>query len=141
MTAVNHAPILIVGAQKVLAIDDEEIMGYVIQRIVRHLGYEVDWVRSCETALEKIRRGRYDVILSDFKNFRIERISPPRNRNNAFRLFSNCVFNSSRLDIVGCAINIHKNRISTCKADTITGCRMGKIRNDNFVTGFYFQYL
>ena len=67
MTAVNHAPTLIVGAQKVLAIDDEEIMGYVIQRIVRHLGYEVDWVRSCETALEKIRRGRYDVILSDFK--------------------------------------------------------------------------
>jgi CheY-like chemotaxis protein len=53
--------------QTVLAVDDEEIMGYVIQRIVRHLGYEVDWVTSCETALEKIRLGHYDVILSDFK--------------------------------------------------------------------------
>jgi DNA-binding NtrC family response regulator len=55
------------AAQKVLAVDDEEIMGYVIQRIVRHLGFEVDWVTSCETALDKIRTERYDVILSDFK--------------------------------------------------------------------------
>jgi CheY-like chemotaxis protein len=53
--------------QTVLAVDDEEIMGYAIQRIVRHLGYEIDWVTSCETALEKIRLGHYDVILSDFK--------------------------------------------------------------------------
>jgi CheY-like chemotaxis protein len=68
MTAVVQSPAFgIKGAQRVLAIDDEEIMGYVIQRIVRHLGYEVDWVTSCESALEKIRRGRYDVILSDFK--------------------------------------------------------------------------
>jgi CheY-like chemotaxis protein len=52
--------------RRVLAIDDEEVMGYVIQRIVRHLGYEVDWVTSCEIALEKIRETRYDVILSDF---------------------------------------------------------------------------
>jgi CheY-like chemotaxis protein len=67
MTAIIHSSVAIKSAQKVLAIDDEEIMGYVIQRIVRHLGYEVDWVTSCETALEKIRLGRYDVILSDFK--------------------------------------------------------------------------
>jgi CheY-like chemotaxis protein len=52
--------------QRVLAVDDEEVMGYVIQRIVRHLGYDVEWVTSCETALEKIRETRYDVILSDF---------------------------------------------------------------------------
>jgi CheY-like chemotaxis protein len=52
--------------RRVLAVDDEEVMGYVIQRIVRHLGYDVDWVTSCETALEKIRETRYDVILSDF---------------------------------------------------------------------------
>ena len=68
MTPVNNPPTCeIKTAQTVLAVDDEEVMGYVIQRIVRHLGYEVDWVTSCETALEKIRRGRYDVILSDFK--------------------------------------------------------------------------
>lgn len=52
--------------KRVLAVDDEEVMGYVIQRIVRHLGYDVEWVTSCETALEKIRETRYDVILSDF---------------------------------------------------------------------------
>jgi CheY-like chemotaxis protein len=53
-------------ARRVLAVDDEEVMGYVIQRIVRHLGYDVEWVTSCEIALEKIRETRYDVILSDF---------------------------------------------------------------------------
>jgi CheY-like chemotaxis protein len=68
MTAVHETAFRGVKTiQTVLAVDDEEIMGYVIQRIVRHLGYEVDWVTSCETALEKIRRGHYDVILSDFK--------------------------------------------------------------------------
>jgi CheY-like chemotaxis protein len=53
--------------RKVLAVDDEEVMGYVIQRIVRHLGYHVDWVTSCETALERIQKENYDVILSDFR--------------------------------------------------------------------------
>jgi CheY-like chemotaxis protein len=53
--------------RRVLAIDDDDIMGYVIQRIVRHFGYQVEWVTSCETALEKIRSERYDVILSDFR--------------------------------------------------------------------------
>jgi len=68
MTQVGNPAARQIGTvQKVLAVDDEEVMGYVIQRIVKHLGYEVDWVTSCETALEKIRRGRYDVILSDFK--------------------------------------------------------------------------
>lgn len=41
-------------------------MGYVIQRIVQHLGYEVEWVPSYESALEKIENEEYDVILSDF---------------------------------------------------------------------------
>jgi two-component system, NtrC family, response regulator PilR len=67
MTTAIRSPIAARCVQKVLAVDDEEIMGYVIQRIVRHLGYEVDWVTSCETALEKIKAGSYDVILSDFK--------------------------------------------------------------------------
>lgn len=52
--------------RRVLAVDDEEVMGYVIQRIVRHLGYDVEWVTTCEAAIEKIRETRYDVILSDF---------------------------------------------------------------------------
>lgn len=53
--------------KRILAVDDEEVMGYVIQRIVQHLGYEVDWVPSYERALEKIEREEYDVILSDFR--------------------------------------------------------------------------
>ncbi len=51
----------------VLAIDDEEVMGYLIQRIVRHLGYRVEWVTDCETALRRIGEERFDVILSDFR--------------------------------------------------------------------------
>lgn len=53
--------------KRVLAVDDEEVMGYVIQRIVQHLGYEVDWVPSYERALEKIEKEEYDIILSDFR--------------------------------------------------------------------------
>lgn len=53
--------------KRILAVDDEEVMGYVIQRIIQHLGYEVDWVPSYERALEKIENEEYDVILSDFR--------------------------------------------------------------------------
>jgi CheY-like chemotaxis protein len=51
----------------ILAIDDEEVMGYLIQRIVRHLGYLVEWVTDCETALRLLEEKRFDVILSDFR--------------------------------------------------------------------------
>ncbi len=52
---------------RVLAIDDEEVMGYLIKRIVRNLGYSVEWVTNCETALKRIEEQHFDVILSDFK--------------------------------------------------------------------------
>jgi len=52
---------------RVLAVDDEEIMGYLIQRVVKSWGFKVDWVTNCETALKKIDEIQYDVILSDFK--------------------------------------------------------------------------
>ena len=52
---------------RVLAVDDEEIMGYLIQRVVKSWGFKVDWVTNCETALKKIDEVQYDVILSDFK--------------------------------------------------------------------------
>jgi len=52
---------------KILAVDDEEIMGYLLKRIVRHWGSSVDWVTSFETALDKIENENYDLILSDFK--------------------------------------------------------------------------
>ena len=52
---------------RVLAVDDEEIMGYLIQRVVKSWGFKVDWVTNCEAALKKIDEVQYDVILSDFK--------------------------------------------------------------------------
>jgi CheY-like chemotaxis protein len=52
---------------RVLAVDDEEIMGYLIQRVVKSWGFKVDWVTNCEAALRKIDEVQYDVILSDFK--------------------------------------------------------------------------
>jgi two-component system, cell cycle sensor histidine kinase and response regulator CckA len=52
---------------RILVVDDEEIIGYVIQRIVRHLGYQVEWVTSFEEALIRIRTVRYNAILSDFR--------------------------------------------------------------------------
>jgi CheY-like chemotaxis protein len=55
------------SAVRILVVDDEEIIGYVIQRIVQHLGYQVDWVTSFEEALIRIRAVRYNAILSDFR--------------------------------------------------------------------------
>lgn len=52
---------------RVLAVDDEEIMGYLIQRVVKSWGFKVDWVTNCELALKKIDEQQYDIILSDFK--------------------------------------------------------------------------
>ena len=52
---------------KVLAVDDEEVMGYLIQRLFHHLGYRVDWVQDCEIALKKLGEENYDIILSDFR--------------------------------------------------------------------------
>lgn len=52
---------------KVLAIDDEEVMGYLIQRIGGSMGFEVDWVSDGEAALEHLKKEEYDVILSDFQ--------------------------------------------------------------------------
>jgi len=52
---------------RVLTVDDEEIMGYLIQRVVKSWGFKVDWVTNCEAALRKIDEVQYDIILSDFK--------------------------------------------------------------------------
>jgi CheY-like chemotaxis protein len=52
---------------KVLVVDDEEVIGYLIQRVVNNLGYGVEWVTNCEAALDKITAQRYDLILSDFR--------------------------------------------------------------------------
>lgn len=52
---------------RVLVVDDEEVMGYLIRRVVDSLGYELDWVRDCETALKKMKRYTYDVIVSDYR--------------------------------------------------------------------------
>jgi len=52
---------------RVLAVDDEEVMGYLIKRVVRHLGYSVEWVTDCDSALKLIEKEPFDVILSDFK--------------------------------------------------------------------------
>ena len=42
-------------------------MGYLIKRIIKHLGHSVEWVTNFETALKKINQEDYDIILSDYK--------------------------------------------------------------------------
>ncbi|HEX9934244.1 MAG TPA: response regulator [bacterium] len=52
---------------KILAVDDEEVIGYLIRRVVLQMGYEVEWVTDCQTALKRLSTDRFDLILSDFK--------------------------------------------------------------------------
>jgi len=52
---------------RVLAVDDEEVIGYLFQRIGANMGVHVDWVTSGEKALQMMQGKQYDVILSDYR--------------------------------------------------------------------------
>ncbi len=51
----------------VLIVDDEHMMITVMQRILERLGYTtVDYAADGETALEKMRAGRYGLVICDW---------------------------------------------------------------------------
>jgi CheY-like chemotaxis protein len=52
---------------RILVIDDEEVMGYLIRRVLEDLGYQMDWVKDCQSAWEKIKAHYYHVIISDYR--------------------------------------------------------------------------
>lgn len=52
---------------RILVIDDEEVMGYLIRRVLEDFGYQMDWVKDCQSAWEKIRTHYYHVIISDYR--------------------------------------------------------------------------
>ena len=51
---------------KILIIDDEKIICTAFERILVKRGYEVDSCFSSETAIEKIKSKKYDIIFVDF---------------------------------------------------------------------------
>ena len=55
------------AAIRVLVVDDEEEVGQVISEVLELDGHSVEVAASGEAALEKIKRRRYDVILSDLR--------------------------------------------------------------------------
>ncbi len=55
------------GESRILVVDDEEVMGYLIQRVLSDSEFILDWVQDCESALDKISNQDYDVIISDYK--------------------------------------------------------------------------
>lgn len=52
---------------RVLVVDDEQDLGLCLSEILEHDGHCVDYVASAATALEKLKRHRYEVILSDIR--------------------------------------------------------------------------
>lgn len=52
---------------RVLVVDDEQDLGLSLSEILEHDGHCVDYVASAATALEKLKRHRYEVILSDIR--------------------------------------------------------------------------
>jgi len=54
-----------VSASRILAVDDEPQIRRVMRTTLAARGYEVDDARSGEEALEKLRAGRYDLVLLD----------------------------------------------------------------------------
>ena len=56
-----------VGKHRILVVDDEFDVGEIISDVLEHAGHVVEVAGSGKTALEKIGRCRYDVILSDIR--------------------------------------------------------------------------
>jgi len=54
-----------VSASRILVVDDEPQIRRVMRTTLAARGYEVDDARSGEEALEKLRAGRYDLVLLD----------------------------------------------------------------------------
>jgi PAS domain S-box-containing protein len=52
---------------RVLVVDDEQDLGQSLAEILEQDGHCVDYVASAATALEKLKRHRYEVILSDIR--------------------------------------------------------------------------
>jgi CheY-like chemotaxis protein len=53
---------------RILVVDDESSVRYVLDRVLKHLNYSVDTIADAKTALEKIAAGEtYDVILTDIR--------------------------------------------------------------------------
>jgi signal transduction histidine kinase/CheY-like chemotaxis protein len=51
---------------RALAIEDEQYNRLVLGHILSRMGYEVDWAADGATAIERIRTGSYDLILTDY---------------------------------------------------------------------------
>lgn len=55
------------GIQKsVLVVDDEPAVRDLIQALLRHLGHRVETATGGADALEKLERGEYDLVMTDF---------------------------------------------------------------------------
>lgn len=54
------------GAFSILALDDDPIMTSTVQAYFQRSGYRVDVENDPNRAIERIRRGRYDILLLDF---------------------------------------------------------------------------
>jgi PAS domain S-box-containing protein len=55
------------GGYRVLVVDDEFDVGQIISDVLAHGGHSVEVAQSGRLALEKIKRRRYDVVLSDIR--------------------------------------------------------------------------
>ena len=50
---------------KVLVVDDEEVTRFVTGRVLQDSGHDVTYAGDGESALERIRTGNFDVVVSD----------------------------------------------------------------------------
>jgi two-component system response regulator AtoC len=53
--------------ERVLVVDDEENMVHFLSRLLAHEGYDVEGVGSGTEALDRIKEGHYDLVLSDLR--------------------------------------------------------------------------
>ncbi len=53
--------------KRILLVDDDKSILRIFTRILERAGYSVDAVETGEEAVEKIKSGRYDISLLDFK--------------------------------------------------------------------------
>ncbi|MBW2714355.1 MAG: response regulator, partial [Deltaproteobacteria bacterium] len=52
---------------KVLIVDDEPRVGAILQEVLRHEGYEVDFVDRPNEALNQLKKTAFDVLITDLR--------------------------------------------------------------------------
>jgi DNA-binding NtrC family response regulator len=70
--------------KKILIVDDEKIVCDMAKRVLEHEGYEVETFTDSSLALERIKEGPFDLVITDLKMENVSGMDILREVNNRY---------------------------------------------------------